>query len=174
MLTWSLPIAWNIIPDLWLMDSWLIIDGLHTGLVRKILSLPNIHDIFPLSFLFAYDQTPDGTVPHLRISREHGRITSPATSPVSPTSLAPAICWWLLGRENKARGILTRHWTVLSWYAMLCHDLPKRRICVELVFSVEAKDSLCRSCVGLLVRTYVGSLFFCSISNDANVDMTSA
>merc|ERR1711962_167079 len=33
-----------------------------------------------------------GYVPHLRIGREHGRITSPATSPVSPTSLAPAIC----------------------------------------------------------------------------------
>jgi len=33
-----------------------------------------------------------GYVPHLRISREHGRITSPATSPVSPTSLAPTIC----------------------------------------------------------------------------------
>jgi len=33
-----------------------------------------------------------GYVPHLRISREQGRITSPPSSPVSPTSLAPTIC----------------------------------------------------------------------------------
>ena len=130
--------------------------------------LPNIHGIFFLSFLFAYEKL-DGAVPHLRISREHGRITSPATSPVSPTSLAPAICWWLQGRENNARKFWSN--TDQSFYDMPCYAMicpNKRRICMELVFPVDTRDSLRRSCVSLLVRTYVGSLFFCF--SEANVD----